>query len=165
MPIRSAITACVSFAAGRARIIAPIRTCSFVGPGVFIAEHRVPRELSFGVAVGRRQAGQPVAITTIQGVKRPRRITVYRAPRTSAPHPEHRVHPYLLRGLAIERPDHVWYAEINYIPVRRGFLYLVAIMDWASRHVLAWRLSNTLDAGFCTDALEEALARYGTARP
>ena len=87
---------------------------------------------------------------------------IYRAPRTSAPHPEHRVYPYLLRGLAIERPDHVWCADITYIPVQRGFLYLMAIMDWASRHVLAWRLSNTLDAGFCTDALEEAFARHGT---
>ena len=65
------------------------------------------------------------------------------------------VYPYLLRGLAIERPNHVWCADITYIPVRRGVLYLVAIMDWASRHVLAWRLSNTLDAGFCTEALEE----------
>ena len=69
---------------------------------------------------------------------------VYRAPRTSAPHPEHRVYPYLLRDLGIERANHVWCADITYIPVRRGFLYLVAIMDWASRHVLAWRLSNTL---------------------
>ena len=77
------------------------------------------------------------------------------------PQPEHRVWPYLLRGLAIERPDHVWCADITYIPVQRGFLYLVAIMDWASRYVLAWRLSNTLDAGFCTDALDEALARHG----
>ena len=65
------------------------------------------------------------------------------------------------RGLAIERPNHVWCADITYIPVQRGFLYLVAIMDWASRYVLAWRLSNTLDASFCTDALEEALARHG----
>ena len=87
---------------------------------------------------------------------------VYRAPRTSEAHPEHRVYPYLLKGLAIERANHVWCADITYIPVRRGFLYLVAIMDWASRHVLAWRLSNTLDAGFCTDALDEALARHGT---
>ena len=70
--------------------------------------------------------------------------------------------PYLLRGLMIERANHVWCADITYIPVRRGFLYLAAIMDWASRHVLAWRLSNTLDAGFCTDALDEALARHGT---
>ncbi len=65
-------------------------------------------------------------------------------------------------GLAIERPNHVWCADITYIPVRRGFLYLVAIMDWASRCVLAWRLSNTLDAGFCVEALDEALARHGT---
>ena len=85
----------------------------------------------------------------------------WRAPRTSAPHPEHRVYPYLLRGLAIERANHVWCADITYIAVRRGFLYLVAIMDWASRFVLAWRRSNTLDAGFCTDALDEALARHG----
>ena len=62
----------------------------------------------------------------------------------------------------IERANHVWCADITSIPVRRGFLYLVAIMDWASRHVLAWRLSNTLDAGFCTDALDEVLARHGT---
>ena len=81
--------------------------------------------------------------------------------RTTDPHPEHRVWPYLLRGLAIERPNHVWCADITYIPVQRGFLYLVAVMDWASRFVLAWRLSNTLDASFCTDALEEALARHG----
>ena len=87
---------------------------------------------------------------------------IYRAPRTSDPHPEHRVYPYLLRGLMIERANHVWCADITYIPVRRGFLYLAAIMDWASRHVLAWRLSNTLDAGFCTDALDEALARHST---
>ena len=86
---------------------------------------------------------------------------IYRAPRTSAPHPEHRIWPYLLRGLTIERANHVWCADITYIPVQRGFLYLVAIMDWASRYVLAWRLSNTLDASFCTDALDEALARHG----
>ena len=86
---------------------------------------------------------------------------VYRAPRTSAPRPEHRVYPYLLRGLAIERSNHVWCADITYIPVQRGFLYLVAIMNWASRYVLAWRLSNTLDASFCIEALDEALARHG----
>jgi putative transposase len=86
---------------------------------------------------------------------------IYRVPRTSAPHPEHRVYPYLLKGLAIERPDHVWCADITYIPLQRGFLYLVAIMDWATRYVLAWRLSNTLDARFCVEALTEALARYG----
>ena len=63
--------------------------------------------------------------------------------------------------MAIERPNHVWCADITYIPVQRGFLYLVAVMDWASRYVLAWRLSNTLDASFCTDTLDEALGRYG----
>ncbi len=106
-----------------------------------------------GVRIGRRRAARLMRLMGLEAI--------YRAPRTSAPHPGHRVYPYLLRGLAIERPDHVWCADITYIPVQRGFLYLVAIMDWASRHVLAWRLSNTLDAGFCTDTLEEALARYG----
>ena len=86
---------------------------------------------------------------------------IYRAPQTSAPHPEHRVYPCLLRGLAIERPNHVWCADITYIPVRHGFLYLVAVMDWASRRVLAWRLSNTMDARFCVEALNEALDTYG----
>ncbi len=86
---------------------------------------------------------------------------IYQAPRTSAPHPAHRIYPYLLKGLAIDRPNRVWCADITYIPVQRGFLYLVAIMDWATRHVLAWRLSNTMDARFCVEALEEALARYG----
>lgn len=86
---------------------------------------------------------------------------IYRAPRTSTPHPEHRVYPYLLKGLAIERPSHVWCADISFIPVSRGFFYLVAIMDWASRKVLAWRLSNTLDAAFCVEALEDAMATHG----
>ena len=107
-----------------------------------------------GVRIGRRRAARLMRLLGLQAV--------YRAPRTSDRHPEHRVYPYLLRGLGIERANHVWCADITYIPVRRGFLYLVAIMDWASRFVLAWRLSNTLDAGFCTDALEtEALAAYG----
>jgi len=86
---------------------------------------------------------------------------IYQAPRTSTPHPAHRIYLYRLRNVAVERPDHVWCADITYIPVRRGFLYLVAIMDWATRHVLAWRLSNTMDARFCIEALSEALARYG----
>jgi putative transposase len=88
-------------------------------------------------------------------------VAIYQKPRTSLPHPEHQVSPYLLRGLAIERANQVWCADVTYIPMRRGFLYLVAIMDWASRKVLAWRLSNSLDAEFCIAALEEALARYG----
>lgn len=86
---------------------------------------------------------------------------IYQRPRTSDRHPQHRVYPYLLRGLAIDRPNHVWCADVTYIPMRRGFLYLVAIMDWATRKVLAWRLSNTMDASFCVLALEEALARHG----
>ena len=86
---------------------------------------------------------------------------IYQAPRTSMPHPAHRIYPYLLKGMKIDRPNQVWCADITYIPVQRGFLYLAAIMDWAARHVLAWRLSNTMDAGFCVEALAEALARYG----
>ena len=82
-------------------------------------------------------------------------------PRTTKPAPGHKIFPYLLRGLAIERPNQVWCADITYIPIGRGFLYLVAVMDWASRAVLAWRLSNTMDVSFCVAALEEALARFG----
>jgi putative transposase len=83
-------------------------------------------------------------------------------PRTTVPAPGHKIYPYLLRELAIERPNQVWAADITYIPIGRGFLYLVAIMDWASRAVLSWRLSNTMEASFCVSALEEALARFGT---
>ena len=82
-------------------------------------------------------------------------------PRTTKPAPGHKIFPYLLRGLTIERANHVWAADITYIPIGRGFLYLVAVMDWASRAVLAWRLSNTMDVSFCVSALEEALARFG----
>ena len=78
------------------------------------------------------------------------------------PHPEHRTYPYLLRDLTIDRPNQVWCSDITYIPMRRGFLYLTAIMDWTTRKVLAWRLSNTMDADFCVEAMKEALARYGT---
>ena len=82
-------------------------------------------------------------------------------PRTTKPAPGHKIFPYLLRNLAIDRPNQVWAADITYIPIGRGFLYLVAVMDWASRAVLAWRLSNTMDVSFCVAALEEALARFG----
>jgi len=82
-------------------------------------------------------------------------------PRTSKATPGHRIYPYLLRGMTIERANHVWAADITYIPIGRGFLYLVAIIDWASRAVLAWRLSNTMDVSFCLAALEEALAKFG----
>jgi putative transposase len=82
-------------------------------------------------------------------------------PRTTKPAPGHKVFPYLLRGLVIDRPNQVWAADITYVPIGRGFLYVVAIMDWASRAVLAWRLSNTMDSLFCVEALREALARFG----
>ena len=86
---------------------------------------------------------------------------IYQKPNTSKPHPEHRIYPYLLRGVDIARPNQLWCADITYIPMRRGFLYLVAVMDWYSRKVLSWRLSNTLESDFCVAALEEALAKYG----
>jgi putative transposase len=102
------------------------------------------------------------------GRKRVRRLmrrmglaAVYQKPRTSMPHPEHAVFPYLLRDLAVERPNHVWCADITYIPMRRGFLYLVAVMDWCTRKVLAWRVSNTMEADFCITAVEEAIERFG----
>ena len=84
---------------------------------------------------------------------------VYRRPRTSQPAPGHKIYPYLLGGMKITRPNQVWAADITYIPMARGFLYLVAIIDWYSRYVLSWRLSNTLDADFCVEALEEALKK------
>jgi putative transposase len=87
---------------------------------------------------------------------------IYRKPRLSKPYPGHKIYPYLLRGLEITRANQVWAADITYLPMARGFCYLVAIMDWASRRVLAWRLSNTLDVSFCTEALEEAIVKYGT---
>jgi len=86
---------------------------------------------------------------------------LYVKPRLSLAHPGHVKYPYLLRGLEITRENHVWSTDITYIPMAKGFCYLVAIMDWASRMVLSWRLSNTLDSSFCVDALEEAIAKYG----
>ena len=86
---------------------------------------------------------------------------IYPKPKTSRPHPDHKVYPYLLRNLKIERPDQVWTSDITYIPMSRGFMYLVAVMDWHSRKVLSWRLSNTLDSSFCVEALQEAIQRYG----
>jgi len=87
---------------------------------------------------------------------------IYRRPRTSKPASDHRIYPYLLNSIEITRPNQVWAADITYIPMARGFLYLVVIMDWYSRYVLSWRLSNTLDADFCVEALKEALRK---ARP
>ena len=86
---------------------------------------------------------------------------IYPKPKTSRPHPAHKVYPYLLRNLIVERPNQVWAADITYIPMSRGFMYLVAVIDWHSRKVLSWRISNTLDTDFCTAAVEEAINRYG----
>ncbi|MDA7423076.1 IS3 family transposase [Tritonibacter multivorans] len=90
-----------------------------------------------------------------------RLVPIYQEPKTSKRHPEHKIYPYLLKDLPITQSNQVWCADISYIPMRRGFLYLVAIMDWHSRKVLSWRLSNSMDAGFCVEALKDALARYG----
>nr|WP_134079670.1 IS3 family transposase [Rhodovulum visakhapatnamense] len=90
-----------------------------------------------------------------------RLVPIYQEPKTSRKHPDHKIYPYLLNDLSITRPNQVWCTDISYIPMRRGFLYLVAVMDWHSRKVLSWRLSNSMDAGFCVEALKEALAKYG----
>ena len=86
---------------------------------------------------------------------------LYRKPATSKPAPGHKIYPYLLRGMTIDRPNQVWAMDITYVPMARGFVYLAAAIDWFSRRVLAWRLSITLEAAFCVEALEEALARHG----
>jgi len=120
----------------------------------FFGSRQMVRQLRReGVRVGRHRVRRLMRLMGLEAI--------YQAPRTSAPHPAHRIYPYLLRNLTITRADHVWCADITYIAVRRGFLYLVAIMDWATRHVLAWRLSNSMDARFCIEALDDALAEYG----
>jgi len=112
------------------------------------------------IAVWLKTQGQRVnrkrvrRLMGIMGLK-----AIYRRPRTSVPAPGHKTYPYLLKGMKITRPNQVWAADITYIPMARGFLYLVAIIDWYSRYVLSWRLSNTLDAEFCVEALQEALRK------
>ncbi|WP_408874045.1 IS3 family transposase [Gluconobacter roseus] len=106
-----------------------------------------------GHEVGRKRVRRIMAIMGLRAI--------YQKPRTTVPHPEHRKYPYLLRDLVINRPDQVWCSDITYIPMKRGFLYLVAIMDWFTRKVLSWRLSNTMDVEFCIEALQDALMRYG----
>jgi putative transposase len=108
---------------------------------------------SQGHAVNRKRVQRLMRLMGLEAI--------HPKPRTSRPTPENRIYPYLLRGLAITRPNQVWCSDITYIPMACGFLYLVVVMDWFSRRVLAWRLSNTMDAGFCVDALEEALERFG----
>src|SRR5262249_14394447 len=105
-----------------------------------------------GYTVGRKRVRRLVAKMGLEPMSQ--------RPRRTVAHPEHQVYPYLLRELGIDRPNQVWCADITYIPMQRGFLYLVAVMDWATRKVLSWRVSNTMEAEFCIEALEEALARF-----
>ena len=86
---------------------------------------------------------------------------LYRRPHTTKPEPGHKIYPYLLRGMAITRPDHVWAMDITYIPMARGFVYLAVVLDWFSRRVLSWRVSITMEAAFCVETLEDAIARHG----
>jgi len=106
-----------------------------------------------GVAIGRGR------VATM--MKRMRIEALYRRPNTSKPAPGHGIYPYLLRGVAVERPNQVWAMDITYIPMARGFVYLAAVVDWFSRRVLAWRVSITMEVAFCLEAVAEALARHG----
>ena len=106
-----------------------------------------------GHVVGRKRVRRLMALMGL--------APIYQRPRTTVPNPEHRVWPYLLRDVVVDRPNQVWAMDITYIPMRRGFLYLAAVMDWATRKVLSWRVSNTMDVEFCIEALEEALAQHG----
>jgi putative transposase len=106
-----------------------------------------------GSKIGRRHTTSLMGVLGIEAV--------YRKPNTTTPAPGHKIYPYLLRGLKIDRPNHVWATDITYIPMARGFVYLCAVMDWYARRILAWRLSNSMEAEFCVDVLEEAISAYG----
>jgi putative transposase len=110
-----------------------------------------------------RRQGERVNRKRVQRLMRQMGLSaVAPGPYTSRPHPLHAKYPYLLRGLTIQRPNQVWATDITYVPMAKGFMYLAAIMDWRSRRVLAWRVSNTLDSDFCVAALKEALTRFGS---
>jgi putative transposase len=106
-----------------------------------------------GIIVGRRHVATLMRKMGIEAL--------YRRSNTSRRHPRHTIYPYLLRRLVIDRPNQVWATDVTYIPMARGFVYLVAVMDWFSRKVLSWRISNSMTADFCVEALEEAIAKYG----
>jgi putative transposase len=106
-----------------------------------------------GCKVGRRHVKTLMKLMGIEAL--------YRRPRTSKPEPGHKIYPYLLRGMAVTRPNQVWAMDITYIPMARGFVYLAVVLDWFSRRVLSWRLSITMEAAFCVETLEDALARHG----
>lgn len=105
-----------------------------------------------GYSVGRKRVRRLMRLMHL--------MPIYQQPRTTVPHPEHKKYPYLLREREIDTPNQVWCTDITYVPMRKGFLYFVAIMDWHSRKVLSWRLSSTMDVDFCMEALEEALTKY-----
>jgi len=107
-----------------------------------------------GMVAGRKHVGTLIEKMGIEAI--------YRKRNTSKPHPQHRIYPYLLRDIVIDRPNQVWATDLTYIPMRRGFVYLVAIIDWATRKVLAHRVSISMTSDFCIDALNEAIAKYGT---
>jgi putative transposase len=111
------------------------------------------RRMAFELKVNRKRVQRLMRLMGIEALG-PK-------PSTSKPAPGHKIYPYLLRNMSIDRPNQAWATDITYIPLEHGFFYLAAIMDWASRAVLSWRLSNTMDVSFCVDALEEALARFG----
>jgi putative transposase len=106
-----------------------------------------------GVEIGRQRVARMMKRMGIEAL--------YRRPNTSKPNPGHKIYPYLLRSVAVERPNQVWAMDITYIPMARGFVYLAAVVDWFSRRVLAWRVSITMEVAFCLEAVEEALARHG----
>jgi putative transposase len=106
-----------------------------------------------GIKVNRKRIQRLMRLMGIEAV--------YPKPRTTRRHPGHKVYPYLLRDLAIEQPNQVWATDITYIPMNRGFMYLVVVMDWYSRKILSWRISNTMESDFCVEALQDALSRYG----
>ena len=122
------------------------------------AGSRMLRDLLRGEGV---QLGRARVITLMRrmGIE-----AIYRRPNTSRPAPGHKIHPYLLRGLTVDRPDQVWAMDISYIPMRRGFVYLAAVIDWCTRRVLAWRVSISMEVDFCIEAVEEAMARHGKPR-
>ena len=118
----------------------------------YYGSRRMAKQLTRdGHCINRKRAQRLMRLMGLEGL--------FPGRKTSKPAPGHKVYPYLLRGLTIDRPNQVWCSDITYVPLRRGFLYLVAVMDWFGRHVLAWRLSNTLEAAFCVEAAEAALAQ------
>ena len=120
----------------------------------FAGSRMLRRLLAFnGTKIGRRHVKTLMQRMGIEAL--------YRRPRTTKPEPGHKIYPYLLRGLAVTKPNQVWAMDITYVPMAKGFVYLTAVLDWFSRRVLAWRVSITMEAAFCIEALEEALVKHG----